>query len=132
MLLLTHWAGMRIGEVAALLTGDVVRRNGDIVEEINLKAHQTKGKNSRTVVLSTRMRTELQQYLLSRFSVTSLKQIVDEDLTKPLFATLMRAGFTANTACYHLFMLGGWLHGSQARTADVAVFSPSSAPSRCL
>ena len=33
MLLLTHWAGMRIGEVAALLTGDVVARNGEIVEE---------------------------------------------------------------------------------------------------
>jgi integrase/recombinase XerD len=105
MLLLTHWAGMRIGEVAALLTGDVAGRNGEIVEEINLKPHQTKGKHSRTVVLSTRMRTELQQYLLSRFGVTSLTQIADGELAKPLFATQMRAGFTANTACYHFFML---------------------------
>jgi len=63
MLLLTHWAGMRIGEVAALLIGDVVGLNGEIVLEINLKPHQTKGDHSRSVVLSTRMRSELRQYL---------------------------------------------------------------------
>ena len=51
MLLLTHWAGMRIGEVAALLVGDVVGLKGEIVEEINLKAYQTKGDHSRSVVL---------------------------------------------------------------------------------
>jgi integrase/recombinase XerD len=40
------------------------------------------------------MRIELQQYLLSRFSVTALTQIATEELPKPLFATQMRAGFT--------------------------------------
>ena len=105
MLLLTHWAGMRIGEVAALLVGDVVALNGEIVLEINLKPHQTKGDNSRAVILSTRMRSELRQYLLSRFAVRSIKEIASEELDKPLFATQMRDGFTANTACYHFFML---------------------------
>ena len=105
MLLLTHWAGMRIGEVAALLVGDVVGLNGEIVLQINLKPHQTKGDQSRSVVLSTRVRSELRQYLLSRFAVGSLKEIASDKLGKPLFATQMRAGFTANTACYHFFML---------------------------
>ena len=105
MLLLAHWAGMRIGEVAALLIGDVVGLSGEIVEEINLKAHQTKGAHSRTVVLSSRMRSELRQYLLNRFAVRSLKDIAAENLPRPLFATQMRDGFTANTACYHFFML---------------------------
>ncbi len=105
MLLLTHWAGMRIGEVAALLVGDIVGLKGEIVEEINLKAYQTKGDHSRSVVLSTRMRSELRQYLLSRFAVRSLKEVATEELDKPLFATQMRDGFTANTACYHFFML---------------------------
>ena len=51
------------------------------------------------------MRSELRQYLLSRFDVRSLKEIASEELDKPLFATQMRDGFTANTACYHFFML---------------------------
>ena len=51
------------------------------------------------------MRSELRQYLLTRFAVRSLKEIAAEELDKPLFATQMRDGFTANTACYHFFML---------------------------
>lgn len=105
MLLLTHWAGMRIGEVAALLVGDVIGRNGEIVDEINLKPHQTKGKYSRSVVLSSKLREELKTYLTWRFENSRLEQIPANALSKPLFATQMREGFTANTACYHLFML---------------------------
>jgi integrase/recombinase XerD len=108
-----------------------VGRDGEIIEEINLKPHQTKGKHSRTVVLSTRMRSELQQYLLSRFSVTSLKQIADDELAKPLFATQMRTGFTANTACYHFFMLyrEAGVTGASSHSGRRSV-SPSSAPRR--
>jgi hypothetical protein len=88
-----------------LLVGDVVGLNGEIVLEINLKAHQTKGDHSRSVVLSGKMRAELRQYVVARFSVGTLKQINPEALALPLFATQMRDGFTANTACYHFFML---------------------------
>ncbi len=34
MLLLTHWCGMRVGEVAALRTSDVVNASGDVRAEM--------------------------------------------------------------------------------------------------
>ena len=105
MVLLTHLAGMRIGEVAALAVGDVLDRNGDVVPEINLAAHQTKGSHARTVVLSTRMRQELGDYLTWYQSSYRSKQSQQLDRALPLFPTQKRSGFTANTACYHLFMI---------------------------
>jgi len=105
MVLLTHLAGMRIGEVAALTVGDVLDRNGDIVPEINLAAHQTKGAHARTVVLSTRMRQELMDHMDWYQSSYHHNQSQQLDRTLPLFPTQKRSGFTANTACYHLFML---------------------------
>ncbi len=41
MLLLTHWAGMRVGEVAALRLGDVIGTDGTVCDEIVLAAAQT-------------------------------------------------------------------------------------------
>ena len=105
MVLLTHLAGMRIGEVAALAISDVLDRNGEIVPEINLAAHQTKGAHARTVVLSTRMRQELSDYMAWYQSNQRHKRSQQLDRVLPLFPTQKRSGFTANTACYHLFML---------------------------
>ena len=105
MVLLTHLAGMRIGEVAALKMGDVIDRNGEIVPEIHLSAEQTKGKHARGVVLSARMRQELDDYLrwLRKARLNMLAK--DDKRSLPLFPTQKRSGFNANTACYHLFML---------------------------
>jgi integrase/recombinase XerD len=49
MLLVTHWAGMRVGEVASLRMDDVIDANGKVKAEMRLDAEQTKGKRSRTV-----------------------------------------------------------------------------------
>ncbi len=50
MMLMTHWGGMRIGEVAAVKIGDVLASDGTVKTEIVLKPAQTKGNRSRTVV----------------------------------------------------------------------------------
>ena len=105
MVLLTHLAGMRIGEVAAITISDVLDRNGEIVSEINLAVNQTKGSHARTVVLSSRMRQELKDYLDWYQSSHHHRQGQQLDRALPLFPTQKRSGFTANTACYHLFML---------------------------
>jgi len=42
MLLMTHWGGMRVGEVAALRYCDVLNSDGTVRSEINLSAEQTK------------------------------------------------------------------------------------------
>lgn len=62
MLLLSYWAGMRVGEIAALKICDVVGENGKIKEQIYLHASQTKGNNGRTVTLSDKLRKELANY----------------------------------------------------------------------
>ena len=63
MLLLTHWGGMRVGEVAALRYCDVLNSDGTVKDEINLSAEQTKGKHSRTVFVSTKLHKEIAAYI---------------------------------------------------------------------
>ncbi len=96
MLLLTHWAGLRVGEVAALRIGDVVAADGTIKPEIRLLPEQTKGRHARTVFLGERLRKELAAY------VATIKRPSPE---KPLFYTQKRLGFTANTLCQHFHQL---------------------------
>ena len=63
---LSIYAGMRVGEIAALTIGDVVNQHGEARPEIKLGAHQTKGAKGRTVILSTRIRREIGAYLKSQ------------------------------------------------------------------
>ena len=44
MLQLTHYCGMRVGEVAALRIADVVNEQGTVLDEIVLDAERTKSK----------------------------------------------------------------------------------------
>lgn len=91
IILLTHWAAMRIGEVASLRVCDVVARNGTIKTEIRLDAARTKGKHARTVYISDKLRKELTAY------VKSLGDMPAADA--PLFATQKRTAFSANSLC---------------------------------
>ena len=106
IVLLTYWAGMRIGECAALKIKDVLNVDGSIKEEINLTAAQTKGKFARTVVLADKLRKELLDYLLSRFTAAELTTLANsKDYLKPLFMTQKSEGFSANTLTYTMTML---------------------------
>jgi integrase/recombinase XerD len=90
-ILLTHLAGMRVGEVASLRWVDVLTADGHIKEEIRLLPEMTKGKHARTVFISTRLREELQRYAdIYRRSAP---------LECPLFYSQKdaRKGFTANS-----------------------------------
>ena len=88
MLQMTHLAGMRIGEVAALLVRDVVAADGVVKAEIRLAPEQTKGKHARTVFVSDRLRKEIGVYI----------KTLDKAQTH-LFATQKQPGFSANSAC---------------------------------
>ena len=93
MALMSVWAGMRVGEVAALRIGDVVAPDGSIRDQINLLAEQTKGNKGRVVMLGDRLRKEIRTY------VDSLKHL---DSERPLFySQRTRSGFSANTLCQH-------------------------------
>ena len=119
MVLMTYFAGMRIGEVAATKIKDVLGMDGTIKYELNLTAEQTKGRHPRTVVLSDKLRKELKTYLETRFSTKELIALTYSDhINKPLFATQKREGFDANTACYLLHMLykGAGLDGASSHS----------------
>jgi integrase/recombinase XerD len=88
ILLLTHLAGMRIGEVAAVRVCDVLRSDGSMRDEINLSAAQTKGNRSRSVLLNERIQAELASYI-STLRVKDTKQA--------LFASQRSEAFSANS-----------------------------------
>jgi len=90
MLLMTHWAGMRVGEVAALRIQDVRSADGSVKHEIRLDAAQTKGKHARVVFLSDRLGKEIGLYL---------RHIAVETDSRPLFSTQKQSAFSANTLC---------------------------------
>ena len=94
MLLATHLAGMRVGEVANLRYEDVVDAAGTVRDEIRLEPEQTKGRHARTVFVNARLKRELEAYLRAY------------PQTKPehrLFYTQKRTadGFTPNTLAQH-------------------------------
>jgi integrase/recombinase XerD len=97
MLLATHYAGLRVGEVANLRYCDVVDGLGTIRDEIRLDPGQTKGRYGRVVFINAKLKRELVAYL-ARYP-----QTVAED---KLFATQKRAsGFTPNTLAQHFHHL---------------------------
>jgi integrase/recombinase XerD len=108
MLLATHLAGMRVGEVASLRYGDVVNDTGEVRDQINLIPEQTKGRHARAVFVNAKFRRELEAYLVSHPMHSS---------TDRLFYTQKkgRAGFTPNTLAqyfHYLYKRAGIVGGS--------------------
>ena len=93
-LLLTHWAGMRVCEVAALTVDKVIGPSGEALDEFRLDTAQTKDKHGRTVLVNQRLRREIALYLKSYPPLFS---------TDPLLlsqkANRRARGFSANTLC---------------------------------
>jgi integrase/recombinase XerD len=98
MLLATHLAGMRVGEVASLRYGDVVNDTGEVRDQINLIPEQTKGRHARAVFVNAKFRRELEAYLASHPMHSSKDR---------LFYTQKKgtAGFTPNTLAQYFHYL---------------------------
>jgi integrase/recombinase XerD len=94
MLLATHYAGLRVGEVANLRYEDVVDAAGAVRDEIRLEPEQTKGRHARVVFVNAKLRRELEAYLLA---------YPPKKIEHRLFYTQKRAaeGFTPNTLAQH-------------------------------
>jgi integrase/recombinase XerD len=111
MLLTTHLAGLRVGEVALLSWSDAVDSNGQVREEIRLNADQTKGRHPRTVYVSPKLRKELQAY------VNSIPARAPE---AAFFYTQKhpRRGFTPNTLTQLFFNLyrGAGIEGASSHS----------------
>ena len=101
MLLCTHQAGMRVGEVAALRICDVLGADGAVMDEIALAASQTKGNHSRTVLVPKKLQQAITKYLQERYGLKDLLAVTLTDTQRALFPTQKnpKRGFTANTLC---------------------------------
>lgn len=111
MMLLTHWAGLRIGEVACLRWCDVTTTDGQIKDEIRLLPDMTKGRRARTVFVCAKLKSELQAYADKAKCV---------DRSYPFFASQksVKAGFSANSLSqtFALLYQGAGLEGASSHS----------------
>ena len=66
LFLMSVMAGLRVSELAGLTVGDIRRADGSIKAEVYLAAHRVKHAHARTVFLSTRLQTELANFIAQR------------------------------------------------------------------
>ena len=111
MMLLTHLAGLRIGEVACLRWSDVMNLEGAVKDEIRLLPDMTKGRHARTVFVNIRLREELAAYAAQAKCV---------DRSYPLFASQksVKTGFSANSLAqtFALLYAGAGLEGASSHS----------------
>ena len=88
MFQLSIYAGMRVGERAALRVEDVIAADGSIRAQIQLRAAQTKGNDARTVLLNTQVQAELAEYLRKHKCQSGA-----------LFVSKVSKAFSSNSLC---------------------------------
>ncbi|WP_085553763.1 tyrosine-type recombinase/integrase [Azospirillum agricola] len=89
--MLSHLAGLRVGEIAALTWGNVLDGNGAVREQIRLDAEITKGGHARVMFVNDRLRKEIERYR------RTLGDAVKAE--RPLLVTQKRTAFSPNTLC---------------------------------
>lgn len=91
--MLSHLAGLRVGEIAGLLVSDVFEADGAIRERLVVRSTIAKGGHERVVFLSGRLRHEIERF----------RRLVGENkksgISAPLLVTQKRTAFSPNTLC---------------------------------
>jgi integrase/recombinase XerD len=89
--MLSHYAGLRVGEIASLKINDVVNSEWQVRDQLRLSPSQTKGGISRTVFMNRRLQREISQYLGSFPALP--------EPTTALLRSQKGGAFSANTLC---------------------------------
>lgn len=103
VVMLSFYAGLRVGEIAALTIGDVVDVRGQVKERILLRAATTKSGEARAVFVGAKLRQELEAYLVNLGDRR-------REGERPLLLTQKDTAFTANSLCQlfaHIYRLAG-------------------------
>ena len=90
-LMLSHLAGLRVGEIAGLVLCDVIDTDGRVREQLRLRAQITKGGHARVVFVGEKLRREIERY--------RTEWATDRPPEAPLLLTQKRTAFSANTLC---------------------------------
>ncbi len=89
-IMLSHLAGMRVGEIAKLTISDVLDSQGRVRDQIVLRGATTRSAETRTVPLSSRLRLELHRYIATLYGRES---------NRPLLWTQKRTPFSPSSLC---------------------------------
>lgn len=96
MFLISHWSGMRVGEIASLKIRDVLNGDGTVKAEIRLSPEQTKGRHARTVYLPKKLQEAIAEFIRCRCI---------NNFDEPVFYTTNGIGFSGNSLCQLFFWL---------------------------
>ena len=94
-IMLSHLAGMRVGEIANLKLSDVLDAAGCVREHIVLRGVAGKHGEARIVPINSRLRQELERYVAT----------FNARYDRPLLMTQKRTQFSAKTLCTLLSQL---------------------------
>ena len=94
-LLVSHLAGMRIGEISSLTIADVQDATGKVRSQVYLTPDKTKGKHARTVFINTRLQAEIADYLKT-LDITNKEHALFYTQKNP------KRGFTPCTMANHI------------------------------
>lgn len=89
-LMLSHYAGLRVGEIATLRWGDLIGGTSEVLEQFWLNAENTKSQDARSVHLSARLHREIEAYWRNCGNVAP---------TAPVVASQKGGAFSANSLC---------------------------------
>lgn len=90
-IMLSHFAGLRVGEIAALKVSDIIDGDGKPREQLRLSAEITKGGYARVVFLNDKLRREIGRY--------QVECLGEREADCPLLMTQKKTAFSANTLC---------------------------------
>jgi integrase/recombinase XerD len=90
--MLSYYAGLRVGEIAALTIADVYDAQSQPRDQIVLRKEITKTNEARTIYVNERLGRELDRYCLTLSEETAKP-------ARPLLLTQKRTAFSANTLC---------------------------------
>ena len=115
MIYITHWSGMRVGEIASLKIKDVINKDGSIKSEVHLAASQTKGNSSRSVMVPKKLQDALMMYIATiwttndEYTTIYWKQVhkANNFETKIYQQARDYVGFKSDQKTYWMPLLGG-------------------------
>lgn len=94
-LMLSHYAGLRVGEIAYLEICDIQNEDGSIVDQLHLNPAYTKGGIGRTVFVNAKLSKELKKYLRGLSTLSTRLSGPDA----PLIRSQKGGAFSPNSLC---------------------------------
>lgn len=94
-LMMSHYAGLRVGEISHLKIGDVMLEDGTINDQLHLNPTYTKGGYSRTIFINAKLAKELQKYIVTLSALSAC--LCDPKMA--LIQSQKGGAFSANSLC---------------------------------